>query len=146
MKYLSLAILCLGVMACKSSTSSSISPIQAVGCDIETAVIGAEAGAIATLLTCANQTQISTDLQTALGNANLCAQPGVAAVSMPQLKAKASAKPMGIIGNIACPLVINVAIGYATQAVPASWSCTTGASAASLAAALTAACETAVPL
>lgn len=56
------------------------------------------------------------------------------------------AKPMGIVGDIACPIVVNTVIGFATSAIPSSWGCTGSASADSVSAALTAACEAAVPL
>ena len=143
MKYFALLLASFAFVGCTKS-GSSISPAQAVGCDIESAVVAAEASAVSTLLSCTNVTQVQQDMMTALGNANLCAAPGVAAVSSAQMKSAVSAK--GVIGSLACPIVVNVLIGYASSAIPSTWGCSTGSSAQSLSAALTAACVAAVPI
>lgn len=161
-----LLILLFIVLVGCSSTSSSLSPIQAVGCTVESTIVGVEAQAIATLLTCSNVAQIQTDMQTALGNVNFCAVPvpAPAVTSLIATKVKtigditqadldaakkgvqSKAVAKGIVATIACPIFFNVALGFATSQIPSKWSCQASTSAASLGAALTAACETAITL
>lgn len=149
-----------------SKSSSSMSPIQAAACDVESVATGSVAAAVATAFNCQNQPQIQTDLQTALGNVNFCAASVPAPASLiagakmvsklgdvtkadidAAKKAKGLAvKPMGIVGNIACPIILNAGVAYLTQAVPSSWSCTASSSAQTVAQALTIACEAAIPL
>jgi hypothetical protein len=153
-----------GMAACtKSSTPGSVTPIQSVGCAVESAVTSAAATTIAASISCSNQAQIATDIQNALGNVNLCAAgvaPAPAALVGPKWskvgdvskqdldKAKASKglAPMGIVGQIACPIVVNTLLGFATNSIPVSWGCSASTSAASLGAVITSACEAAIPL
>lgn len=152
MRYLIFALL-LMITACTSSSTSSgsMNPITAAGCDVETAVTAGFAGSIATAFTCSNQAAIQSSLQTALGNVNLCAaNPSVAAVTSAQITAKKAlakaASPMGIVGSLVCPLAINTIVGFATAQIPTAWGCTASASASDIVAALTTACVAAVPL
>jgi hypothetical protein len=125
-----------------------MSPIQAAGCDVETAILGGAASTIASSLSCTNQSAIQASLTTALGNANLCSNPSVASTSAASLKSavKSAAKPQGIVGNIACPIAINTIVGFLSNSIPSAWGCSAAATATSLEAALTAMCETAVPI
>jgi hypothetical protein len=147
MKKLMLLAAILGILcSCTSSSPSPgsvISPITAVGCSIETAVTAGAASGIATALNCTSQAAIQTSLQLALGNVNFCSyQPQADAAKL----AKSSKQPLkGVLGDIACPVFINTAMGYLTNSVPAAWGCAAGASASAIAAALTTACETAIP-
>ena len=152
-----------GMAACtKSSTPGSVTPIQSAGCAVESAITGAAATTIAAAISCSNQTQIATDIQNALGNVNLCSA-GIAApaqlagpkwskvgdVSKQDIdKAKASKglAPMGVVGNIACPIVVNTLLGFATNSIPASWGCSASTSASSLGQVIVSACEAAIPL
>jgi len=134
-------------LGCTSSTptsSGTMSPIQAAGCDVETAILGGASTAVGTALSCTNTSAIQASLTTALGNANLCAAPGVAAVTGSAIKAKAVGKL--VIGNIACPIAINTIVGFLSNTVPTAWGCSATASASSLAATLTTVCEAAVPI
>lgn len=142
-------------MGCtSSSTGSSISPISAAVCDVESAITSAEAVAIASLLTCSNESTIQSSLQTALGNANLCSNASISAATAAQIasaKAAHAVKTAGmpvskaVIGDLACPIVVNVLIGFGTSSIPTSWGCSASSTASSFMAALTTACESAVP-
>lgn len=148
----------------KSSTPGSLNPIQQVGCDVESAITSAAGTAIAAAISCSNQSQIATDVQNALGNVNLCnaglQSASLAALSKPAWlkvgdiskqdidKAKASKglAPMGVVGNIACPIVVNTLLGFATNSIPASWGCSASTSASGLGQIIVSACEAAIPL
>ena len=144
---LTIATCVFTLCGCTKTATGSMTPIQAVGCDIQTLVTSGLAASVATALSCTNQTQIQTDLQSAFGNANLCAAQAVSTANAAQVKAaKAAAKPMGIVGNIACPIAINTVIGFLSNSVPTTWGCSASATAAALSSALTAACETAIPI
>lgn len=168
MRFLLILVPLLFLGTACNKTSSSISPLAGLGCSVESAVAGAEAATISSLLSCSGAAQIESDLMTALGNANLCNSPlpapsGLVAQSVSSqwkkvgdvkdedLKSGKGQKALdfhitGIVGSIACPIVVNVVIGYATQAIPTKWSCSAGSSAQSLSAALIAACTAAVPI
>lgn len=146
-----LSVFSFGCTPTAPTAGAVMSPIKAVGCNIETAVSTGFANAVAAALTCSNVSAVQTSLQTAFGNANLCvAQASVDLAKKAALEAKVSGKPAlkGIIGNIACPMAISAAMGYLTATIPAAWGCSASAttSAAAIATALTTACETAVPL
>lgn len=174
MKFINLFILCAMVgLSAACTKSATMSPLQAAGCDVEGLGTSAAASAIASVLSCSNAPQIQADLQVALGNVNFCAVdvPAASVASLvagakkysklgdvsaadvaaakaakPGLVKSEAVKPMGIVGNIACPLIFNVGIGYLTQAVPSGWSCAASASTASVSQALITACEAAIPL
>lgn len=126
----------------------TMSPIQTAGCDVETAILGTAASAVATALSCTATAAIQSSLTVALGNANLCASPIVSGTTMSALKSEAhsAAKPMGVVGNLACPIAINTIVGFLSNSVPAAWGCSVSSSASALSATLTAACEAAVPI
>lgn len=163
MKFLAL-ILFVFVAACTKTTApGSLNPIQQVGCDVESAITGAAGSAIASAISCSNQAQVASDIQNALGNVNLC-NAGVAVaslasdgpkwtkigdVSKQDIDAAKSSKklsPMGVIGNVACPIVVNTLLGFATNSIPASWGCSASTSASSLGQTIVSACELAIPL
>lgn len=157
MKLLILTILLLGVACTKSGT---MSPIQSAGCAVESAVTSAAATSIAAALSCTNQAQIATDVQNALGNVNLCATNVAVASLAPKYskvgdvskqdldaaKGKNLIKPMGVVGNIACPIVVNTLLGFATNSIPSSWGCSSSTTASALTATIIAGCEAVVPL
>lgn len=144
-------ILCLCVFftGCTktATTTSTLTPIQAVGCDVETAVTASFATGVVKALTCTNEAAVQASLLLAFGNANLCSNQ-VTAVSAVQIKAAVSKaiKPQGVIGNIACPIAVSTALGYLTNSVPVSWGCSASASATTLSTALISLCESAIPL
>lgn len=171
MRLLTFALLgsALFLASCTKSGGPVLSPIQEAGCAIESAVSGGMASVVSSSLQCSHPDVVAQQLQAAFGNANLCAAPVAAPanaamlagqkfskvgdVSAADLDAAKSGmhanavKPNGIIGNIACPIAINAAIGFLSNAVPAAWGCSgPNASISGLIGALTAACETAVPL
>lgn len=164
MKILILSLFILGA-ACTKTSTGTVSPIDSAGCAVESVITGALASTIAGAITCSNSTQIASDIQTALGNVNLCSaglsSPSVAALTAKWTKigdvskqdidnakgVKAQVvKPMGIVGVIACPIVVNTLLGYATNSIPTSWGCSSNTSAATLGATIISACEVAVPL
>ena len=158
-----------------AGTTVTLTPLGGAVCAIESSAAGGIAGSVAGALACSNQAAIVASLEAALGNANLCgaslpaAAPAVAGLKamavLPQWKTlgdvpasalvktavsgqmKAQAvKAMGLVGGIACPIVINTAIGFLSNSVPAAWGCTTSTTIVTVQGALTAACEAAVPI
>jgi hypothetical protein len=109
MKLFAISLLML-LAACTSQ-----SPIPSPGpivCSIEQSMADGLASTLAQSLQCSAKDVISKDLLGVLGKANLC-------VSSEQGKA-----PMkGIIGSIACPLVVDSALGLVNAQIPAAWSC-----------------------
>jgi hypothetical protein len=131
-----------------TAPTGTMSPIQTAGCDVETAILGTAASAVASALSCTGSAAIQASLTVALGNANLCASPIVSGTTMAALKSEASAKakPMGVVGNLACPIAINTIVGFLSNSVPTTWGCSATSSASALVSVLTAACESAVPI
>lgn len=165
MKFLSLLVLPLLFVGC--TKSPVLSPIQSVGCAVEQTVASDIAVAIAGALQCGQSAEIVNSLTAALGNANLCltpipAPPAPAAVvaglvapkwgkigdvTAGDLGKKPLVKTQGIVGAIACPIVINTLTGFLSNSVPKAWSCTEpNASIAGLIQTLVATCATAVPI
>lgn len=148
MKYLLIALTFLFVSC--TTTQPTMNPIAAVGCDVETALTTPLAASVAAVFSCTNQSAIQASFQTALGNANFCAQPGVAGTTTAQIEAAKTAIKdgvnKGIIGSVICPLAINTLVGLATPSIPASWGCSASASSSTLLQALTVACVAVVPL
>lgn len=167
MKFITFIAAGLALAGC--SKSPTMTPIQAAGCAVETAIEGGAATALATALSCGNQAAIQASIATALGNANLCKTPIPPAPVSAMSKAavgpvwqtigdvpgsalqshavKADAvKAMGVVGNIACPIAINTIVGFLSNSVPSSWSCSAGATASSVEATLVSVCETIVPI
>jgi hypothetical protein len=130
-----------------TNNNSTLTPIQQVGCDIETAVTTSFVSGVATALSCSNQAAIQTSLQSAFGNANLCSGPRGLVTASQMKAAKAGVmKPDGVIGNLACPIAISAALGFLSNSVPSAWGCSQSASASTLATTLTSLCEAAIPL
>lgn len=163
MKFLVLFPLTLLLAGCPKSPV--LSPIQSVGCAVEQTVSVDLASAIGTSLQCAHTDAIVQSLNAALGNANLCGTPipaspaaVTAALVAPKwgkigdvtpgdLGKKSLVKAQGIVGSIACPIVINVVTGFVSNSVPAAWGCVgPNASIAGLIATLTAGCVAAIPI
>lgn len=146
-KLLAVAFACPFFFFGCTKSNSSLTPIQQVGCDIETAVSSSFAGGVAAALSCSNLSVIQADLQKAFGNANLCQGP-VASATTAQLKsAKAQlVHKMGAIGNIACPIAVPTALGFLSNSIPSGWGCSASASASALSSTLITLCEAAIPL
>ena len=139
----SFCLLFLGAACTKATQPTNpvlvaiLTPIEAVGCSVEKAVVGvgasvlnAQCGApIASATAC---------LQSAIGNANICSVSGNASLSQ--------FKTQGVVGNLACGYFVQFSLGLLTQAIPTSCGCTKNISATSFSAALTAACIAAVPI
>lgn len=138
MKMLIMAVFGLFLFAgCTKSTT--VTPIQAAGCTVETAVSSSIAGAVDTALQCANTAQVASDLQAMWGNINLCSQT---ATQVAQLKSQM--KPQGVIASVVCPIAIQSAVAFLSNSVPAAWKCTgPNATMSGLITALTTACDAA---
>jgi hypothetical protein len=150
-------------------TKGSMSPVQSAACDVETAAVGGVAQSIAGILNCSAPDQITASLLTALGNVSFCSTSLQAPSSLAAVKALAAGqswqtigdihlsngKPMslkaqdvqaqGVVGAIACPIIVNTVVGYLTSAIPSSWNCSGSANAGSVGSAITAACIAAIP-
>lgn len=146
MKNLLGVLLVVSLFGC-TKTNSTLTPIQQVGCEIESAVSTSFSAGVASAMSCTNQAAIQASLQTAFGNANLCAGPA-SAVTAAQIKTAKSlaVKPQGVVGNLACPIAVSSALGFLTNSVPSSWGCSASASASTLQSTLVSLCETAIPL
>ena len=159
----------------KPAPGAALTPIQSAGCAVETDVAMAASESVAATLNCTQQQAIQASLLLAFGNVNMCATPlpaspvaaapaiagakvapkwaalgDVSAGDLSGAKSSSAkalvAKPFGIVGSIACPIVVNVVLGFATSEIPAAWGCSANAGAATVGSALTAACLAAVPL
>lgn len=134
-----------GLAACSWFKSPAVQavlqPVTTAACTDETKALTALASSVATTLQCANQAQIVTDLTTALGNANVCAWSSATSTVSAQV-----VKPMGVVGNMVCPLASAAVVGFMTSAIPTTWGCTATTSAAAVQSALTQVCEAAVPI
>lgn len=132
-----IAALALVLGACTSPSTPTPAPVPApvvaVGCQLETSLVTVLASNVATTLTCSNLSAIQTDMQMALGKANLCA---------PNEAQKAKFK--GVVGNLACPLAVEAVLGMLASKIPAGWGCAPGSNPAGLGDTLTAACQKAV--
>lgn len=169
MKLLTLAIF-LVALGCTKNTPV-LQPLQVAACDVETAVTSAFGSAIVADCGGTNAVACGGAFQAALGNVNMCAQPvptppvsadskiaapkmTIGDVTSQQIAAAKggrtiksdAAKPMGIVGSIACPIAINTVLGFLTGAIPQACGCTKSLSASATATDLTAACVAAVPL
>lgn len=140
MKTLILFFVTSFLFAC-SSNSPSPSPIQTVGCTLETTVASALSQSIASTLSCSNQSQIQADLLAALGKVNFCAS-----AVMPSASASDPKKAKGILGDVVCPIAINSAMGVLGSKVPASWGCSPAASTNTLTQSLTVVCQSVVSI
>lgn len=133
-----IAALTLALGACTSPSAPTPvpvpSPIVTVGCQVETSVVQALASNVATTLTCSNLAAIQTDMQAALGKANLCA---------PSTEAQ-KGKLKGVVGNMVCPMAVGAALSMVATKIPAGWGCAPGSNPAGLGDVLTAACNKAV--
>ena len=142
-------LVCAGVTVMGSScsktatttTTAVLTPLEDVGCSIETAVTGGMASTVASALTCTNVAAIQASLVTAMGNVNICAKAPAVTV-----QSKGLVKTQGLIGNIACPIAITTVVGFLTNSIPTTWGCSANATVAALTTALTAACEAAIPI
>lgn len=168
MRNVTMAILAMFafVLAGCTSKTGSMDPIKGAACDVETVALTGVAGSISGLLACSGQDAIVASLEQALGNVNFCATP---LQSSSALSAKAMAvgsgwqtigdvkipkdggvkslavQPQGIVGGLACPIIVNTVIGYLTSSVPSAWKCTSSADAGAVGSAITAACVAAIP-
>ena len=168
MKLLITCLLAMSFLSCTKPQAPApiLTPIKDIACDVEKAVSGGLGSTIATSLSCAHPEIVSSELQAAFGNANMCATPivqpsGMAVMAQAKWKTigdipgdalkqkgmKAMAAPMGVIGSIVCPMAVQSAVGYLSNSIPVAWGCTgPNASFQGLLSALTAGCIAVVPL
>lgn len=168
-----LALVMCACSAFKSTSSTGVvtlTPLGGVVCDVESTVATEAAATIAAALNCTAQSAIVASLEGALGNANLCGAAIPASSSLLQAKLALSGqwktvadipksalkpavkgevksmavKPMGVVGTIVCPVVINTSIGFLSNTIPAAWACSVSNSASTVESALDAACEAAI--
>ncbi len=121
MKYFISLFAFLFLMGCSSQQVKE--PI----CNLQKSIAATVADTVASALACSNKEQISADIMSKLGKANLCA-----------------ASATGVIGDVACPVAINALSEYLRGEIPASWSCTVDDT-SGLAKLLLEACKGAVP-
>ena len=140
------AFLLEGCNKTQVAASPTLTAVADVGCSVESGLASGVSASIAAQLQCTNTAAIQSSIQAALGNANLCSLVAPSVASANALKAKSVVAPKAIVGDIACPIVVNVVGGYLSNAVPAAWGCSAGAAMSSVLSALTAACEAAVPI
>lgn len=156
------------------TTTVTLTPVGGVVCDIESTVATGLAGSIASALNCTSQSAIVSSLEAALGNANLCGVSTSSSVAQAQIfkaevavlnpawktlgdipasalgqssaiKSKAVFSK-GVIGSIACPIVIETSVGYLSNVVPTGWGCTSSTTMASIESALTTECESLISI
>lgn len=156
--------------ACSSSSSSNpvLVALDSAGCDVEAAITGGIGQSIVSACKgTGTAAACSAAYQTALGNVNLCSvQVSSAAALVAGVKsfkkigdvtaadlskAKGSvkaqvAKPMGLVGSIACPIAVNTIMGYLTAQIPLACGCTVSLTASQADVDLVNACQIAVPL
>ena len=128
-------------MGCtKSSTPSSPTPVQQVGCAVETAVASAISAVAAQQLQCTGTAAIQASILAAAtkANVNLC-PTAPATVAAGKVPAEKSA-----IGNAICPGIVSSLLGAAQTQIPAAWSCSAATLSADLSAKLITACEGAI--
>ncbi len=168
---LCLIVLSLGMGACKSTSSNStvaaiLTPLKALGCSVETAVAGDAANVLVTQCG-APLAMAQACIMGVIGNANLCSVTLPASVQSVRLLSGAAWKTIGdipasalksgtvtaqgvhvegVIGNLACPLVTQFMLGYASGAIPVSCGCTTSLTQSAFAAAISAGCMSIVPV
>lgn len=145
-KLLGLFAIVVLVAGCTSS-SPTVSPIVDAGCTIETAITAGMGASVATALNCSNASAIQASIQMALGNVNLCASSTTAqSTAAAQVKLNTKLTNKAIVGDILCPIALNTIVGYLSNTIPSAWSCSQSATVTALQQALTAACESAVPI
>ena len=163
MKFLVLAIFALGLAGC---TSGSMNPVQQAACDVEKVALTSVSQVIAGALNCSAPDAIEANLEVALGNVSFCQTPLQAPSALATVKALAAGQgwqtigdikipgngvkslavePQGVVGAIACPIIVNTVLGYMTSSIPSAWKCSASSSAGSVSAAITAACIAAIP-
>jgi hypothetical protein len=103
-------------------------PACNIGCDVEKAISGGLAGKTAQLLNCRNVANIQRDVNLALSHFNVCTLPAVE-------------HKTGVIANVVCPPLANVATAYVGSKIPADWECDPSSASQTVTMALTTACE-----
>lgn len=162
-------MLAVGCKTSSTSTNPVLTAIESAGCDVESAVTGAIGTAVVSACKgTGTAAACGAAFQTSLGNVNFCAIPlpataSVALLANPAvwkklgdipasaLKSTGGVKPqnmspMGLVGNIACPIGINTSMGYLTAQIPLACGCTISLTASQIDSDLTTACEAAVPI
>jgi hypothetical protein len=168
LKYVLLALMTALAIGCSSSSPSPIlQPIQAAGCDVESAITTA----FGDLIVAQGNGPASAGaacgaaIQVALGNANLCVQSAngapVSQITMSQIQAHvlkmkamraaggkgvvaAVPDPMDIVGGLVCPLGDAAFIGFLSAGIPAACQVGSNLSAGTLNQLALAACEAAL--
>jgi hypothetical protein len=125
MKSLLALALVFGLSACTKEQ------VKESGCKAQTSVLTVVSAQIGSTLSCKKLDVIMADMKAGLGKADLC---------------KEEAAAQGVVGTIACPLVVDTLVGLAATKIPASWECDPKATADMLKEAAKAACEKAVKI
>lgn len=125
MKSLLVLALVFGLSACTKEE------VKQSGCKAETAVLNLVVTQVGATLGCKNLEAITADMKAGLGKADLCKQ---------------EASAQGVVGMIACPLVVDTVVGLAVTKIPAGWECDPKATADQLKEVAKAACEKAVKI
>lgn len=155
MKKFLVLCMCLGAIACTKSTTSTTSTTSPILQTVTTAIcdvantVATDAGqAIVTACAGTGTAQAcGTALVPAIMNGGMCANAQVAQMTtamIVQNKAQ-GVRPLGVVGNIACPIAIPSIMGFLTSEIPAACGCTQSIGASGFNAALISGCEEAVP-
>lgn len=126
MKKLALVMMMvMGMVGCTKDQAKQ------AGCKAETAVLSMVSAQVGATLACKNLDAMMADMKAGLGKADLCKQ---------------EASAQGVVGAIACPLVVDTVVGLAVAKIPAAWECDPKATAEMLKEAAKLACEKAVKI
>jgi hypothetical protein len=132
-----------------ASGDVAATPAPSIGCNIEQSIVGAVASGLSSQLGCTNVDAVKTDLLKATGKVNLCASIKTAQDTVKSVKAQGTGKTIdekGIIGDIACPLLVNGLVSVGLSKVPDAWGCSGGTSVDMVKAKVTALCRANIPL
>ena len=151
--FVALAAIIFALAGCKSSSPGPVlNPVTAAVCDVESTITSATGALIVSQCSGTDAVACGAAIQSALGNANLCAAPGVSGISSAQIaqfqadKAAGKSPVKGVVGNLACPLAESAVMGFLTAAIPSACGCTKSIDAGSIGGLLVSACEAAIPL
>lgn len=125
MKALFVLALVLGLTACTKEQ------VKESGCKAQTSVLTVVSTQVGAALSCKKLDVIVADMKAGLGKADLC---------------KEEAAAQGVVGTIACPIIVDTLVGLAATKIPASWECDPKTTADMLKEAARVACEKAVKI
>ncbi len=147
---------CSWLQKAPPAVQAILTPLQSAGCGVETAITGAMGAAVVSDCAGTDAVACGQGFEVALGNVNLCSTPlpsgfattwkTVGDVPADALKVKNIAGKMGVVGNVACPIAIDAALGLLTGQVPKACGCTKNLSAGQMGTTMISVCEMAVPI